>query len=240
MSAMSELKLQQAALERENLELRSSQLNNNSVVLPPRRPPAVPARSMTTTPIHGSHSSLQQVSSSGTPKVGLLHFHLAMKNAINMYYSQTPPSTYRRQVDLHYSSLPRQAFPTSVNLQHSETSGSSPSVALPAPTASTTNGNQAPIDSNANPTPKQRNVAFGKHFQPLCPSSASQSASNVYHHQLVLFQHHQRQQQQQQQSQYYPSLHQIPLSSSSSSGLTGYHSLRGYSVPNLGGFVFSI
>lgn len=74
MSAMSELKLQQAALERENLELRSSHLNNNnSVVLPPpRRPPVVPARSMVQTPMHGSHSSLQQTSSNGTPKVFIL------------------------------------------------------------------------------------------------------------------------------------------------------------------------
>lgn len=81
MSAMSELKLQQAALERENLELRSSQLNNNMSV-PPRRPP-VPARSLTgATALLGSHGSLQpqqqqhqssacasQSGTNGTPKV---------------------------------------------------------------------------------------------------------------------------------------------------------------------------
>lgn len=71
MSAMSELKLQQAALERENLELRSSQMNNNNNgLIPPRRPP-VPARTLIGTPMHGSHSSLQQTSTStSTPKVG--------------------------------------------------------------------------------------------------------------------------------------------------------------------------
>ena len=74
MSAMSELKLQQAALERENLELRASHLNNNSI--PPRRPP-VPGRvftaaSLNSSPLHGSHNSLQNntiASLSSTPKV---------------------------------------------------------------------------------------------------------------------------------------------------------------------------
>lgn len=66
MSAMSELKLQQASLERENMELRASNLNNNSIT--PRRPP-VPGRSLTggttsltSTPIHGSHNNLQNSS----------------------------------------------------------------------------------------------------------------------------------------------------------------------------------
>lgn len=79
MSAMSELKLQQAALERENLELRASHLNNNNAI-PPRRPP-VPGRVFTTgqlinsTTLHGSHNSLQQNGTVGsqlnnsTPKV---------------------------------------------------------------------------------------------------------------------------------------------------------------------------
>lgn len=43
MSAMSELKLHQAALERENLELRSTQLNNNNTISTDRRLPPVPA-----------------------------------------------------------------------------------------------------------------------------------------------------------------------------------------------------
>lgn len=88
---------------------------------------------------------------------------------------QTPPASYRRQVDLHYSSLPRQAYPSSVTVPTNSTTGSSTAVS----------GNQV-VDNNANP--KQRNVAFGKNFH-LLPSSASKSASNVYHHQLVLYQH---------------------------------------------------
>ncbi|XP_037051870.1 liprin-beta-1 isoform X4 [Bradysia coprophila] len=126
MSAMSELKLLHASLERENLELRASNLNNNSI--PPRRPP-VPGRisgttSLNSTPIHGSHNSLQN----STP------IPLTPK---------TPPASYRRQVDLHYSSLPRQAYPSSVTVPTNSTSGSTPTVS----------GNQV-VDSNANP--KQR------------------------------------------------------------------------------------
>lgn len=97
MSAMSELKLQQAALERENLELRTNQLNNNlvngnaghngstgSII---RRPPMAPTRLASTTsasststpspniggnnhPLGGSHGNLQHPSpGSVTPKV---------------------------------------------------------------------------------------------------------------------------------------------------------------------------
>lgn len=90
MSAMSELKLQQAALERENLDLRTNHLNNNlvngggggthngstgSII---RRPPLAPTRLTSTTsagsgtpspnvgmssnghPLGGSHGNLQQ------------------------------------------------------------------------------------------------------------------------------------------------------------------------------------
>lgn len=74
MSAMSELKLQQAALERENLELRTTYFNNNSI--PPERRPPVPGRMRTnsTSALHGSHNSLQN--SSGTiPKVYMLDFN---------------------------------------------------------------------------------------------------------------------------------------------------------------------
>lgn len=56
MSAMSELKLQQAALERENVELRS-QYNNNAVTLmgikkPPIKPRLSPQPQHTSTPVH--------------------------------------------------------------------------------------------------------------------------------------------------------------------------------------------
>lgn len=52
MSIMSELKLQQASLERENLELRSSQYNNNTEI---KKPPTIPRMSsqpqLTSTPV---------------------------------------------------------------------------------------------------------------------------------------------------------------------------------------------
>lgn len=83
MSAMSELKLQQVALERENLELRTSHMNNNSI--PPRRPPVVPGRSaftsgtsLNSTPLHGSHNSLQSSPNNllnSTPKVSATNRH---------------------------------------------------------------------------------------------------------------------------------------------------------------------
>ncbi|GAB0090836.1 hypothetical protein DMENIID0001_056000 [Sergentomyia squamirostris] len=108
MSAMSELKLQQAALERENLELRTSQLNNNSIMT--RRPPMVPSRalasfpatppphgsvagSLTSTPLGGSHGNLQQHSSASstpaTPKVSLLKVFLEL--FLTQYQHETSP-----------------------------------------------------------------------------------------------------------------------------------------------------
>lgn len=72
MSAMSELKLQQASLERENLELRACQFNNNNInnnnTIPTERRPPVPGRVRTnsTSALHSSHNNIL----SGTiPKV---------------------------------------------------------------------------------------------------------------------------------------------------------------------------
>lgn len=53
MSAMSELKLHQAALERENIELRATQFNNNSISTDRRLPP-VPANRIRTNSTSGS------------------------------------------------------------------------------------------------------------------------------------------------------------------------------------------
>lgn len=55
MSIVSELKLQQAALERENIEYRS-QFNNNGDI---KKPPLVPRLVQTSTPVH--HSSNQVI-----------------------------------------------------------------------------------------------------------------------------------------------------------------------------------
>lgn len=68
MSAMSELKLQQAALERENLELRTTYFNNNSIPPERRLPVAGRIRTNSASALHGSHNNLQN--NSGTiPKV---------------------------------------------------------------------------------------------------------------------------------------------------------------------------
>lgn len=53
MSAMSELKLQQAVLERENLELRASHFNNNTIAADRRLPP-VPNTRIRTNSTSGS------------------------------------------------------------------------------------------------------------------------------------------------------------------------------------------
>lgn len=79
---MSDLKLKQAALERENLELRTSNINNNNnSSLMTRRPPTAPGRVglvtstpqnspiHSTTPLYSSHGNLQQNSNPATPKV---------------------------------------------------------------------------------------------------------------------------------------------------------------------------
>lgn len=53
MSAMSELKLHQAALERENIELRATHFNNNTISTERRLPP-VPASRIRTNSTSGS------------------------------------------------------------------------------------------------------------------------------------------------------------------------------------------
>ncbi|XP_021711262.1 liprin-beta-1 isoform X3 [Aedes aegypti] len=175
MSAMSELKLQQAALERENLELRSSlingtpltngslnggilnsnTLNNNSIAAnllrrTGRMVTSTPGNSINSSPLHhGSHGNLpqQQQPSATSP---------------SPVTPKTPPASYRQRVDLHYSSLPRQAFATTLS------------------TASGSSGGSAGTDANANP---KRNVAFAKTLvtsggeQPQRPVPANMSAS---------------------------------------------------------------
>ncbi|XP_031616692.1 liprin-beta-2 isoform X5 [Contarinia nasturtii] len=137
MSAMSELKLQQAVLERENLELRASHFNNNTIATDRKLPPVPNARIRTN-------------STSG---------------------SMTPPSSYRRQVDIHYNSLPRASLPTTSTPIQSGCNSANSSI----------------IDSNANP--KRNAVAFGKQLtNQYIPHSATKSASNICHQQMVLYQ----------------------------------------------------
>ncbi|RZC32175.1 liprin-beta-1, partial [Asbolus verrucosus] len=139
MSIMSELKLQQAALERENLELRS-QFNNNGDV---KKPPLVPRISQTSTPVH--HSSNQALRMSPSPSPVALTGSSPRRVESTQQEVQAPKvslllANYKRQVDLHYGSLPRQQFISN---------GSGISV----------------VDSNANPAKK--GVAFGRGLSSL-------------------------------------------------------------------------
>jgi hypothetical protein len=101
MSAMSELKLQQASLERENLELRTNHLNltnNNSLTSSLRRPPimplgnrsfssSTPANSVTSSPMH-HHGSQGNVSTNSpiAPKVNDLKRGLEVSFLIDIFY----------------------------------------------------------------------------------------------------------------------------------------------------------
>ncbi|XP_050097473.1 uncharacterized protein LOC126578687 isoform X4 [Anopheles aquasalis] len=163
MSAMSELKLQQAALERENLELRtnfvtsssgsmglmngsltngtgtavlSNVLNNNSITPGLLRRPQI----ITNTRMVGMSASTPGTSLTSSPMHHGSHGSLPQP-AISPITPKTPPATYRQRVDVHYSSLPRQAFATTLS------------------TVSTSSGSSTATDSNANP---KRNVAFAE------------------------------------------------------------------------------
>lgn len=211
MSAMSELKLQQAALERENLELRATHLNNNTLSI--ERQPILTAGRIRTNSTSALHSSQNNIlSSSGTiPKVRLTNGRIIIKLIWIYKLFQTPPSSYRRQVDIQYNSLPRPSFPNSPASNNSTLNSSGR-----APSSSTNSSLSTTIDSNANP--KQRNVAFGKQITNHLPYSASKSATNIYHHQLVLYQH----------PEPTPSIPSPPISHSFQ------QKQRGVSVPNLG------
>uniref|UniRef100_A0AAG5D397 SAM domain-containing protein n=1 Tax=Anopheles atroparvus TaxID=41427 RepID=A0AAG5D397_ANOAO len=162
MSAMSELKLQQAALERENLELRTNfvtstgglmngsltsgsngsgsaltnALNNNSITTGLLRRPQI----ITNTRMVGMSASTPGNSLNSSPMHHGSHGSLPL-TAVSPITPKTPPATYRQRIDVHYSSLPRQAFATTLS------------------TVSTSSGSSTATDSNANP---KRNVAFGK------------------------------------------------------------------------------
>lgn len=81
-------------------------------------------------------------------------------------------------MDIHYNSLPRQAFPTSLSTMSSPSSVASTPSSVQHQTpqqsnvSNTSNNNNVnnnnnsnnTTDTNANPSTKQRNVAFGKIF----------------------------------------------------------------------------
>ncbi|XP_058065636.1 uncharacterized protein LOC131215264 [Anopheles bellator] len=163
MSAMSELKLQQAALERENLELRTNfmtsssgsaalmngsltnggvtsavtnALNNNSITSGLLRRPQI----ITSTRMVGMSACAPGTALTSSPLHHGSHGSLP-QTAISPITPKTPSATYRQRVDVHYSSLPRQAFATTLS------------------TVSTSSGSSTATDSNANP---KRNVAFAE------------------------------------------------------------------------------
>ncbi|XP_065078321.1 uncharacterized protein LOC135701450 isoform X3 [Ochlerotatus camptorhynchus] len=180
MSAMSELKLQQAALERENLELRSSLINgtplsngnhlnggilnsntlnnnNNSNSIAAsllrrtgRMVTSTPGNSINSSPLH--HGSHGSLPQQQTA------------TSPSPVTPKTPPASYRQRVDLHYSSLPRQAFATTLSTASGSSAGSS-----------------GGTDANAN---LKRNVAFAKTLvtgangaPPNRPAAVNMSAS---------------------------------------------------------------
>ncbi|XP_060532588.1 liprin-beta-1-like isoform X5 [Cylas formicarius] len=141
MSIMSELKLNSAALERENMELRNGQFNNNSSDLkrPPLAPKLVSQPQLTSTPVHHSSQILR-----GSPSPSPIGTSSNSPRRVDMVPSfiqepnrpKTPPSTYKRQIDVQYGSLPRQQF------------------------LSNGSGSNLITDSNANP--HKKGVAFGR------------------------------------------------------------------------------
>lgn len=72
MSAMSELKLQQAVLERENLELRTSHFNNNTIGADRRLPP-VPNARLRTNSTSGSMVHDEFYSIQNKPNIIIIH-----------------------------------------------------------------------------------------------------------------------------------------------------------------------
>ncbi|CAH1159634.1 unnamed protein product [Phaedon cochleariae] len=116
MSIVSELKLQQAALERENLELRSCQYNNNSEI---KKPPLMPRMSsqptLTSTPVQHVGNQQLNVRMSPAPSPVTVSGNSPRRIETTTTIQEisepkTPPANYKRQIDIQYGSLPRQQF----------------------------------------------------------------------------------------------------------------------------------
>ncbi|XP_045479062.1 liprin-beta-1 isoform X3 [Harmonia axyridis] len=117
MSIISDLKLQQAAAERENMELRNNlHMNNNGDL---KKPTLLPRNSpqphSALTPIQHTNSgqgNTLRVSPSPSSITSLNSTRRSETNYClqDLQPPKTPPSSYKRQIDIHYASLPRQQF----------------------------------------------------------------------------------------------------------------------------------
>ncbi|CAH0561284.1 unnamed protein product [Brassicogethes aeneus] len=100
MTIMSELKLQKAALERENLELRNSHYNNQDLKKPPVIPRMSPQPQITSTPVQNNQNL--RMSPSPSP--------VTTANSPRRESQDNHSKPYKRQIDVQYGSLPRQQF----------------------------------------------------------------------------------------------------------------------------------
>ncbi|XP_018332602.1 liprin-beta-2 isoform X2 [Agrilus planipennis] len=158
MSTISELKLQNAELEKDIMDLKSNFSNSGSITKPPLRPRISPQPQHSTPIYHGSNQALNFRSSpSPSPLINSLSNNSSLKtDGLSLQHDtqqpkfpfllQTPPANFRRQIDVHYGSLPRQQFISNGQLE---------------------------VDSNANPAGEvKKGVAFGRGFTSLLGGQA--------------------------------------------------------------------
>jgi hypothetical protein len=121
MSAISELKLQQATLERENFDLRSTYLKNSLT-------------NLNNAAAYGKRGqNLQQIAVNNQKNMSGSHGNLSQNLALA---NTSSPEFNRHRADIHYSSLPRQSFANATML--SVSSGG-------------INGNGHEVDANTSP-----------------------------------------------------------------------------------------
>lgn len=108
MSAISEMKLQHATLERENFDLRSTYLKNSLTNL---NNPAL---------VYGKRGAVQQIAAGNQKNMSGSHGNLSQNLAIA---NTSSPEFNRQRSDIHYSSLPRQSFANATMLSISASGG---------------------------------------------------------------------------------------------------------------------
>lgn len=136
MTAISEIKLHQATLERENFDLRSTYIKNSLTNLNnPTNPPMMYGKKIAGQNLQQIATSNQRNNSALSGSHGNLSQNLAIANT-------SSPEFNRQRADIHYSSLPRQSFAQSTNLTVSSNGAM--------------NGQEV-ADMNSSP---RRNVAF--------------------------------------------------------------------------------